>query len=93
MAWVSATIRMRSPALGLESARGAACCSFRGEELGGRAGQGVGLDLEPDQAFGADAGDGFGESVQVLAAIAPAAAGHADSADAVAGFAAHAGIP
>ena len=62
------------------------CLSFRRKELGGRAGQGLGLDLEPDQALGADAGDRLGEPVQVLAAVAAPAAGHADATDAVAGI-------
>ncbi len=39
------------------------------EELGGRSAQRLSLDLEPDQALGADPVDIFGESVQVLAAV------------------------
>ena len=44
--------------------------SLLGEELGGRTGKGVGLDLEPDQALGAKRAGILGQAVEVLAAVA-----------------------
>ena len=82
-AWVSATIRIRSP--GLASNRSRSCLLGLGrEELGGRAGQGVGLDLEPDQSLGAHAADELGQAVEVLAAVPRAPARGADPSDPVA---------
>src|SRR5205085_11486556 len=50
-----------------------------GEELGGRAGQGVGLDLEPDQALGPHATDELSQAVEILATVASAAARRAEA--------------
>src|SRR5208337_2309809 len=41
-----------------------------GEELGGRTGKSVGLDLEPDQSLGAERAGKLGQAVEVLAAVA-----------------------
>ena len=75
------------------TARGAWPGRRGGEELGGRAGERFGLDLEPDQPLGAERAGELGQAVEVLAAVLRAAARGAEAPDPVAGLLAPAGRP